>query len=375
MAEKNAVPKRVLVFVSTMGAGGAERAAVRLSGWLVEAGHEVTLLTTSSQESDFYSSPSGVVRIGLDLQRPSPNAFAAMWANLRRLWEVRRAVRKQGSQVVISLGDRNNILLLLATIGLGCRKIISDRTDPMREPLSRVWSLWRRWSYPMADMHVAQSQYAVGWIKTHFPGLPSTVIGNATASRSDIGNRKRDDEIGPLCLVAVGRLTEAKGIDLLLAAFVQASARTSRPLHLTLVGDGEDRAVLEDQVMALNLQDAVRFVGRVSDVGAWLCKADVYVLASRWEGFPNALVEAMGIGLPVIAAYCRGGVEDVLGGDGGTAAVVFEPGDIHGLADAIVRVAEDPALRDRLAVSALRRADDYSPERIAGAWRDVVEQP
>lgn len=368
-------PKRVVVFVSGLGSGGAERTAVHICGWLLAAGHEVSLLTLSAEQADFYKTPEGVFRTGLDLQRPSHGLIAPVLANFRRWLAVRRYVRARGANVVLSLGDRSNVLMLLATLGVDCRKIISDRTDPVSAPLTRGWGLLRRVAYPLATLHIAQSKYVVAWIDENFPGLCSTVIGNAATMTSSGGVRADSDRSRPFELIAVGRLTRAKGIDLLLKSFALARNETDRELRLTLVGDGEDRAALEDHAKEMGLGCDVRFAGRVPDVATWLCKADAYVLSSRWEGFPNALIEAMAVGLPVIAARCRGGVEDILGDEKERYGLEFSPGNVEELADCIVRMAMDDELRQRLARCALERAADYSSERVASAWREVVERP
>ena len=368
-------PTRVIVFVASLGSGGAERVAVRVSGWLRDAGHNVCLLTLSSTDTDFYACPDGVQRTGLDLLAPSRGLPGAIVANLRRLRAVRRAVRVHRAQVMVGLGDRTNVLMLLATLGLRVRKLISERADPVRQPLSRGWTLLRWLTYPFATMHVSQSNYVSEWLKQRFPALPCRVIGNAGDAAQEVALEPRRATGEPLRLIAVGRLSREKGLDLLLDACARALPGCSVPLQLIIVGDGEDRADLQAQVARLGLGDAVQFVGRVHNVHQRLQAADVFVLPSRWEGFPNVMIEAMAVGLPVIAARCRGGVEDILGSEQGQYALDFPPEDTAALADCIIRIAEDAALRQQLARQALVRAADYSPARIAKAWCTAIEAP
>lgn len=366
--------KRVIVFVASLGSGGAERVAVNVCGWLRDAGHHVCLLTLSSVAADFYPCPLGVTRVGLDLQGPSANPIAALVANLRRLAAVRRAVRSHHADVVLSLGDRTNVLMLLALLGIHCRKVISERADPVLEPLSRGWSLLRKLVYPTASLHVAQSVYVSNWLGQQFPGLPCAVIGNAAGDRPimPVGSIERGAG-EPLRLVAVGRLTRQKGIDLLLDAFAKARKVVEAPMKLDLVGDGDDRDALVRQVEALGLSGVVTFHGRLPDVQAWLRGADVFVLSSRWEGFPNVMIEAMSVGLPLIAARCQGGVDDILGDVPERYALDYPPGDVDALAGCMVRMAGDANLRKLLARCSLERAADYGPDRVAAAWRNAVE--
>ena len=363
--------KRVLVFVATLGSGGVERVAVKVCAWLRDAGHVVMLLTLSGVESDFYRCPDGVQRRGLGLQAPSRSKLGGVAANVQRWQAVRNAVIHHRAEVVLSLGDRTNVLMLLSTIGIRCRKIISERTDPALQSLSRGWNLLRRLSYPMANLHVSQSNYASAWIRARFPSLNCRVIGNSGELRQEgaIVVRGYREQFQ---FAAVGRLSHEKGIDLLLAAMALARNWTAMPFQLVVAGDGVARSALVDQVRELGLNDCVTFLGRVNDVGSVLRNADAFVIPSRWEGFPNAMLEAMASGMPVIAARCRGGVVDVLDTDGEPCALDFPPGDVEALASRLVQLMEDADLRRRLSARARLRAEDFSEARIAEAWRDVV---
>ena len=374
MSETEEKKKRIVVFVASLGSGGAERVAVRVCGWLRDVGHEVLLLTLSGTSTDFYAYPKGVARLALDMQQASRNPAEALFANVRRLLAVRRAVRAFHADAALSLGDRTNVLMLLALVGLRCRKVISERADPVLEPLSRGWNLLRRLVYPMASLHVSQSSYVSDWIGKRFPRLPCVVIGNTGGQHSvlsvHITQRQADEN---LRLIAVGRLTWQKGFDLLLLAFAKARTEIVTPMTLSIVGEGGDRSALDAQAKQLGLDDAVTFHGRLPDVQARLQASDVFVLSSRWEGFPNVMIEAMSAGLPVVAARCRGGVEDVLGDVPEQYALEYPPGNVDALAECIVRMAVDMALRNRLERSAMNRAADYSQEKIAAAWRNAVD--
>lgn len=366
----------IAVLVAGLGPGGAERVAVRICDWLCDAGHEVCLLTLSAPDTDFYACPQGVERVALALEGESGCALAALRANLQRLRAVRAAVRARHVDVVVSLGANSNVLMLLALAGLRCRKIISERADPVLQPLSRSWNWLRRMTYPWASLHVAQSKFMLEWARENFPRLPGIVIGN-TPGRShanivaDRGEKRAGG--GTLRMLAVGRFTPEKGMDILLDAFAAARPYFRVPVQLDIVGDGPLREVLVSQCARLGLSGAVSFNGNVADVWPCLLNADFYVLSSLSEGFPNSLVEAMTAGLPVISARCRGGVEDILGEVPNEYGLEFPPGDAAALARCMIELANSPQLRANLGHSARRRAEDYSPGRISAAWINVVE--
>ena len=367
---------RITIFVSSLKAGGAERVAVRLSGWLRDAGHQVCLLTLSNAESDFYKCPDGVERKALDLLFPSSGPINALWNNLRRMFAVRAAIVSRRTEVAISLGDRSNILMLLALTQVQCRRIISERTDPIREPVSRWWALLRIVRYRTATLHVSQSKYVSEWLKRRLPTLPCVVIGNAAdelPAEAGLFRRTEGKSTDPLHIIAIGRLTRQKGFDLLLSAFYQARILSSVSIRMTIVGEGDERENLQKQLDALGISGSVHLIGNTADVPQMLHSADIFVLSSIWEGFPNVMIEAMVIGLPIIASRCQGGVEEILGEEPGVFALEFAAGDIDGLARAIVRLAESAALREQLRKAARKRASDYSPKRVAEAWCYAVE--
>lgn len=148
-------------------------------------------------------------------------------------------------------------------------------------------------------------------------------------------------------LIFVGRITAIKGLRVLLSAF--ARARATRPgLHLTLVGDGDDRAHLER--LAAPLGDAVQFAGYLSQgaVAEALSKADAMVLPSFAEGLPVVLMEALASARPVIATQVAGVSELV---EDGVNGFIVPPGDEDALADRIGRLADDPEIRARMGLA------------------------
>lgn len=184
---------------------------------------------------------------------------------------------------------------------------------------------------------------------------------------------------GPVHAVYVGRLHEQKLLPSFLAAVAQVEECHPGRLRATLVGDGPQRRELENQVDRLGLGDVVAMPGALDDVAPVLAAADVFVLPSAVEGLSNALLEAMTHGLPVLVSRIPGNADVI---DHGRNGLLFDPGDVAGLAEGLVRLADDPALRARLGACA--RADierTYALERVVdryiALYRDLSreEQP
>jgi glycosyltransferase involved in cell wall biosynthesis len=248
---------------------------------------------------------------------------------------------------------------------------------------SRLSLLLDRWLRSADDLLISESEtsrefllglgYAPERVRTvrngvDLPEIPSA----AERRRARLHLGLREDE--PL-LLAMGRLDEQKGHSVLLEAV--AGLKGSRPPRCAVVGDGPLRDRLRRQAARLGLGKAVQLPGERADVRAWLHAADVFVLPSLWEGLPNALLEAMALGLPVAASRVDGVPEAVTDGVEG---LLVEPGAPQALAAALDSLLADAALRRRLGEAGRTRvaADFTVPAMLAGhrtAYRDVLSRP
>jgi glycosyltransferase involved in cell wall biosynthesis len=172
-------------------------------------------------------------------------------------------------------------------------------------------------------------------------------------------------------MVTLGRLSAEKQFDYLLRAFERCGSRHPE-WSLQIIGEGPERQSLEALAADLGIGRRVRFPGIVQDPEAILCNADLFVLTSRYEGFPNALVEAMACGLAVLSFDCPSGPNEIIrhGVDG----VLVPAQDLDALAGSMDRLMGDDAERTRLGARALEVADRFDVERIMSMWEDVIEE-
>jgi glycosyltransferase involved in cell wall biosynthesis len=210
-----------------------------------------------------------------------------------------------------------------------------------------------RFSLARADHLICQGEDLARDVASVGLTGPSTIIGNPI----DIDEVDRMAAApaalpGRPALLAVGRLSRQKGFDLLLPAFARLAA-TMPAAHLSIVGTGPDEAALRQQCAELGLADRVTFRGFVENPYPLMRAADLYVLSSRYEGFPNVALEALACGTPVVAATCPGVAGLVLPAVNGWLA---PPDDVDGLAEALAR--------------AVRTRDELSPATIRASVRD-----
>jgi glycosyltransferase involved in cell wall biosynthesis len=170
--------------------------------------------------------------------------------------------------------------------------------------------------------------------------------------------------------VAAGRLTVPKGFDLLLEAFALV-AQEEPGWGLRIYGAGDRRTQLLERISHLGLEGRARLMGMSTTLDAELPKASVFVLSSRYEGFPMVILEAMRAGLPVVSFDCPTGLGELIthGQDG----LLVPPGDVAALAGAMRRLMRDRQLRQTMGAAALRKAAAYDVETIARRWEELLE--
>ena len=194
-----------------------------------------------------------------------------------------------------------NVVALWACQGLGVPVVISERNQPDRPGLGKVHKLARRLTYPKAHAIVVQTDAIASWVEARFR-IPVHVIPNPV--RLDAGEARRE-QASVQWLMSLGRLTHQKGFDVLIRSFAALASKHPN-WRLAIYGEGPDRAYLERLRAESGCENRILLPGLVKDSAGALSKASLFVLPSRFEGYPNALLEALACGLPVIATACPG---------------------------------------------------------------------
>ena len=317
--------RRIVFVVHSLAAGGAQRVLATMASHWAEQGWHVSLVTLASRDEDFFALHPAIGRVALDQVADSPNLFAAIWSNWRRIRELRRAIRRLQPEIVLSFVDQTNVLALLAARGLSIPVVIAERTDPRHHPLGRIWSWLRRQVYPRATAVVVQTEGVRPVVESLAAGKPVHVIPNGIAKPAVLGQRGDESD---RALVAVGRLSHEKGFDLLIMAWSEIAARHPK-WRLRIYGDGPARESLE-RLASEHVSGHVEFCGATCDTDLAYREADLFALPSRYEGFPNALLEAMAHGLPSVAFDCESGPNEIVRDQ--VDGLLVPPGDVAALA-------------------------------------------
>jgi len=364
---------RLTLVIPSLAPGGAERVMARLANHWAVHGWQVTLITLNGRIPDFYQVRPEVARSRLELEGDSANPLQAVARNVRRVLRLRAAIGQSAPDVVLSFMDRVNVLVLLATVAMRVRVLVSERIDPAGLPIDRVWDRLRRWIYPRAAMLVVQTEAARGWAHTIMPAAKVSVIANPLEHAPEAADDPLPERDDAPFILAAGRLEWQKGFDLLLDAFARiAPAHAS--WRLRIAGEGSQRGALEARIAAQGLTGRVQLLGVVPDLPRLMRRAGVFVLSSRAEGFPNVLLEAMDQGACVVSFDCPSGPGEIV--DPGKTGMLVPNENVDALAGALERVMRDPALRRMLGGAAAAQVRErFSLPSVARAWEEVLRGP
>lgn len=375
------------------GAGGVERMVCQLAAHWAGLGHRVAVASVATPAQRLHYPLPPAVRVLQALPTGHAPADAAAAASAprgrwqRRLQLARREaaagralaalLRRERPEVVVLNGLTTACSVLAWAPGWAPRAVCCDHNH--FDARSRPWRLARRLLYPRAAAVVSLTEAD----RARFAALnPRTeVIANASALQAAAPARPRPGQV-----LAVGRCVAQKGLDLLLQAWV-AVLQAHPHARLHVVGDGPLRPALQAQADRLGIAASVHWHGTASDMRPHYEAAALFVLPSRYEGMPLALLEAQALGVPAVAFDCPTGPREVLGVgteaapglppgvEAGPGGLLVPPGDVATLAAALGALLADPAWRDRLAHGAWRRSREaFDPQRQLARWTALLER-
>jgi glycosyltransferase involved in cell wall biosynthesis len=356
----------VTIVIESLGGGGAQHVAVTLANAWVGQGKHVTVITFQGSSRDAFHLDTKVNRIVIGESGDSRNIAVAVVSNLRSVARLRRALKAVPRSVVISFIGSTNILAILASIGLGHRIIISERNDPARQSLGRLWDALRKLFYRRANLVVANSRSAIESMAAYVPREKMLWLPNPLRIQRDA--QSSVTVVGPYFLT-VGRLESQKAFDLVIKAFADALPRLPS-WQLVMLGDGQQRLKLAALAATLNISEHVKIVGYVSDPFAWYRSAQVLVHPARFEGLPNVVLEAMSEALPVIVSDAQTGLVGIV--QDGISGMVIPDGSASTLKDAMVALAESSSLRRSLGAAAQEAVAEFEAGRAINAWSKAV---
>ncbi len=364
---------RVLFVIGLLAGGGAERVVVRILRRLDRRRFEPALLLIEKQGRFLADVPADVPV--LDCGRRAAGGRLAWIARFVRF------LRRERPDVMVSFLWFPNIVAAVARYlsGVPCRLILSERLTIEGSREGFVAELVRRTAirllYRSADRIVPNSAATGRQLVDRF-GIPERKVAvmpnpldiDAIVALSGEGSGARPDVEAAPVVAGMGRLSRQKGFDILIRAMADVRSRA----RLVLIGEGPEEGTLRDLAARVGVSERVAFTGFLANPYPALAGASVFALPSRYEGFPNALVEAMSLGVPCVASRCPTGPEEIV--TDGVDGILVPVEDPRALAAAVNRLLDDAALRDRLGRAARERARAYDAPEVVQRFEALLDE-
>ncbi|GAB5516556.1 glycosyltransferase [Rhodopirellula baltica] len=362
---------KIACVIHSLDGGGAERVMAGLASRLADREHSVTLITLDDGKHDRHEVDPRVSRLSIDVLSTPGNTVSLLSRTLR----LRSTIASGNFDVVLSFCDATNWLTLLATRGLGVPVVVSERSDPKHQSLGRAREFLRRQLYPKAYLVVCLSDDVAATLQSqtrcHTLVIPSAieVPKEFRTSLKPSTERQTDPGQATCHLVAVGRLEREKGFDRLIRSLGDLPEDAPN-WELTIHGEGSQRGHLESLSSELNLASRVKFPGWTRPIWPVYQSADWFVLPSRYEGFPSALLEAMACSTAVLTVDAGGAVREVI--DHGRNGWLVT-NDETALRDGLLHCLTSTELRERLAAQAGEVTDRYGWPAMVDAYEACLQ--
>ena len=357
--------RKILFYIDSLRAGGAQRVMSNLVRYFAETGYDVILVNDYiDSEPDLirYDVPTSVKRLALRHELAG-NKYIK---NVERILNLRRIAKAEKPDVMLSFLGKPNKRLLLATVGLQSKKIVSVRNDPLKEYGKSIFNkIIANTLFSFADGVVFQTEDAMKYFNKSIREKSTIILNPVSQSFFDtewIGQSKT--------IITCGRLEKQKNHRLLINAFAQIAEQYS-DYDLIIYGEGPLRAELEDLCSELGLQNRVYLPGNTDKIPMLIQQSSVFVLSSDFEGMPNALMEALAEGAPCISTDCPCGGPKVLIQDG-INGLLTDCGNDSMLAEKIRFLLGNTEQAKKLGDAARELSNEFLPEIIYRKWEDYL---
>lgn len=344
----------IVFTIGTMSAGGAERVISSIANSLATDNIHVTIVMWFDSPI-FYTLNNKIEAITLKSN-----------SKISKIREFRGLIQQIKPDIVMSFLAPVNMVTMIAMIGLKIKLIVSERNDPRHVPFNSVQRTARNFLYYFATGITTQTENNKNYFSQRLQSK-CTVIFNPVNIKSEMQGialkiEKRHK------IVAISRLVKQKNLQMLINAFEQ-SLQKYPVYELYIYGEGDEENWLKQIVAQKRLNNKIFFPGSVEDVHDKIIDAEIFVLCSNFEGMPNALLEAMSLGLPCIATKVSGAIDLI---DNGKNGVLIPVDDEQSLANEICKLLADKNRRDIIGKEASKLFDRLSPNVIIEQWKRYI---
>lgn len=357
--------KKIAFYIGSLSKGGAERVISNLAEYFLQEGYQVFVVTKLQEEVE-YELSKDITRIIADISEDEQrkSRIYNLWARISKLRSIWKEIHPD---IIVSFIRKNNVMAIASSRFLGIPVVVSVRSNPERELEGQIMKSLSLFLFRFADGIILQTtrarEFFPKYLQKKIVILPNSLNPDFLVSNVYEQHRKE--------IVSVGRLDDNKNQKMLIEAF--ADIADSYPeWNISFYGNGEAEEKLKKKVQEAELESRIIFHGQVTDVRKRIEESSIFVLTSRQEGMPNALIEAMTLGLAVVSTDCPcGGPAELIRNEEN--GILIPVNDTEALKLALKKLIEDVEYRRTLGCSARKIVERLHPEIVNQQWKEYLE--
>ena len=361
----NRTARKIAFYIGSLNKGGAERVFVNLAEYFLSQGYQV-IMVTQYKKKDEYTLDNNIKRIISDIT-PQETTKSRIINFYRRMHKLRGIWVDEKPDLVLTCVGKNNFMTVVTTMFTKTKAVVSVVGEAKEEYPNLLMKALAELLFPCAAGVILQTERSKSFfsrrVRKKAVVLPNSLNPLFIRQRFEGEREKR--------IVSVGRLDANKNHEMIIRAF--AKILEKHPEYtLTIYGEGELREYLQKLILVLKLEEKVFLPGIIPDVAEKIEKASLFLLTSYSEGVSNALIEALALGLPVIATDVpSGGTVELI--EHGKSGLIIPVGDPAALEEAMDRLLSDAGLADGLGREAYKIQERLAPERVNALWKAYFE--
>lgn len=355
--------KTIMLYLTSLNKGGAERVFVQLAEKFAQHGYRSIIVTSYiNKERGEYELSENVLRLSLEQDQI---AQSRLMRNYTRIKKLRELCKEYNPAILISCMQEPNFRAMLATMGLPIKNLVSVCNAADKEYPGIMGKFVGKVLMPMAEGCVFQTEDEKAWFPKRLQDKGRIIMNqvNTAFFEAEFSGTRHD-------FVSVGRLNYQKNQALLIKSFASIADKTEE--NLLIYGAGEKYDSLQTLITELGMTDRIKLMGNTNDVANAIKGAKAFVLSSDFEGLPNALLEAMALGLPCICTDCLGGGPAMVI-ENGKNGILVPMGDEKALSAAMLDMLLNEEKAEAMGKAAKVYANSFRPEEVFELWHDYVK--
>lgn len=357
--------KNIAFIVPSLGPGGAERVVVTLANKLVGK-YNVTIITLNNEETNYKIDERIVIVCVKDTRQFSSNFIKALCENFKLIIRILKITKKNQSGLIVGFTTTANVLAIITSRLRKRKSIVSERANPEVYVPNSFWKALQNYYYPKTNLLIVQSRFSKDYFSKKVSPEKIMILPNPVDQ--EIYKHQNLGEDRENIVLTVGRLDANKNQELLIRAFANLP---ENDWYLYIVGAGVLKEYYMQLVESLQIEKRVVFTGNVSKVWEYYNRAKIFAFCSNSEGFPNALLEAVTLGVPSISTNCKSGPSELI--EDNVNGFLIKINDQFALEEKLKQLMFNNENYQYMLRQAGRISQEFEPEKVLIRWCKVIE--